>query len=91
MMNIGQEFSLLSHDAVIAVASSISTFIVSSTLFLVIGLLGRSLCKTKNLSDKTVSSPPNVIYEDVGPKSVEHQNKKYTVELKENMAYTSVH
>ena len=91
MINTGQQFSFLSHDAVIAVGSSVSTFIVSSILFLTIGLLCRCLCKTKISSDKTVSSPPNVIYEDVGPKSVEHQNKKYNVELKENMAYTSVY
>ena len=92
---VGQAFSLLSLDAVIAISSSTTIFIVSSAVFFVIGYVCRSLChKPKNSTNdadyKTVTSPPNVTYEDIKPKAVEHRNKKHDVELTENAAYMSI-
>lgn len=95
LSNVGQTLSPLKCDAVIAVSSSVATLLVSSTLFFVIGYVCRCLCHkqkipSSDLANQTVDTLPNVIYEDIIPKSDVHQNKKHDVELKENMAYTSI-
>ena len=80
----------LSHEVVIGVASSVSVFILSSVLFLTIGLVCGCYCgqKWKKFVDKVTKKKsalpqPNPLYEDV---VIPVQD----VELKENAAYSSV-
>ena len=78
-----------SREVIIGVASSVSVFILSSVLFLTIGLVCGCYCgqKWKKFVDKVTKKSalpqPNPLYEDV---VIPVQD----VELKENAAYSSV-
>ena len=78
-------FSRLSQEVTIAVVSSVSVFVVASTVFFTFGFLSGYVCHKKRkvdgtvpLDQKTQSSP---YYDDV----VLKQEKE--LELKENTAY----
>ena len=82
----------LSCEVVVGVASSVSVFILSSVLFLTIGLVCGCYCgqkwkksvnKVSRNIPEAVQSQPNPLYEDV---VIPVQD----VELKENAAYSSV-
>ena len=69
------------------VASSITVFILSSTLFFFIGCIcGCFIHKYRiKRSDKNVRSQPAPLYEDLQPSLAEDKEK--TFKLKENVAY----
>ena len=72
----------------IAIASSISLFIVTSVLFSVFGYLCGVYCqKQQQNSPSSANKPtPGPAYEDVLPKDYEHK-----LELQSNIAYAPIH
>ena len=80
-----------SHDVVIGVASSLSTFSLASVLFLTIGLACGCYCgwkwgKDKSMENQQTTQPtqPNLLHEDI-------VIQKQELELKENYtAYRAV-
>ena len=80
--------SSLNQDRIIAIASSISLFIITSILFSVFGYLcGVYHQKQQQNSPSSVNKPtPGPAYEDVLPKDYEHK-----LERQSNIAYASVH
>ena len=75
----------MSQGGKIAVASSISVFIVTSILFSIFGYLcGLYRQKKKILKQKSPSLANSIIYEDILPKENEP-----TLELKSNIAYAT--
>ena len=77
--------SSLSRDEIIAIVSSISVFIVSSSLFFTFGYMCGHYRRKQEQKFSSVEKP-NPVYEDVLPKDHE-QN----LELKSNIAYAPVH
>ena len=77
----------LSHAAVIAVASSVTVFILSSVLFIITGCVCGSLLQkhkqvTREISGKIVEpqhSQPTLVYEEILPKPIEHQRQEQHV------------
>lgn len=90
MTNPGSSPAALSLDAVIAIVSSITVFVVSSILFLVIGFVwGHCFSqKQKELPKETLTThtQSTLLGEDVQPNSMDKD-----LELKENVAYGTVH
>ena len=84
--NAEKFFETLSQDGKIAVASSITVFVVISILFFIIGFLSRSFCckerKTAGMPSPT-EQPQIPYYDDV----VLKQREEQALELKENLAY----
>ena len=79
---------MLSQDGIIAVASSVTTFIITSIVFFTFGYLCR-YCHRKQEQTRpppAERSTPGPVYEDVLPK----QNTEQDLELKENIAYGPV-
>ena len=84
--------SILDQNAIItAVASSVIVFILSSSLFFIIGCVcGWFGHKHKSKgSDKNITSQaaPFSVYEDLQSTSTPEDQQKATFELKENVAY----
>jgi hypothetical protein len=78
----------LSQDGIIAIASSISVFVVTSILFSIFGCFCGLHCRKlrQNHPSSTNQQTPAIIYEDVLPKDYEQK-----FELQPNTAYAAVH
>ena len=84
--NAGSSFEVLSQQGKIAVASSVTVFVVTSILFFIIGFLSRHLCHKERKTAGTASpieQPQIPYYDDVVLKQQEEQE----LELKDNVAY----
>ena len=77
----------LSQDGKIAVASSVTVFIVTSVLFFFFGFLSGRFCRRESgkATDHEVAKNETPIYDDIVLKQQEHE-----LELKENVAYAPV-
>ena len=80
--------TLLSQDGIVAVVSSVITFIITSIVFFTFGYLCRHYRqKQEQTRPPPVERPtPGPVYEDVLPT----QNTDLDLELKENIAYGPV-
>ena len=81
-------FEPLSRDGQIAVASSVTVFVLASTLFFVVGFLCGHFCRKEKKIAETVSSSGQAhgpYYDDVVLRQHEQE-----LELKENVAYGPV-
>ena len=76
----------MSGDGIIAIVSSISVFIVSTSLFFTFGYLCGHYRRKQEQNSPSSAEKPNPVYEDVLPK--DHDQ---ILELKSNIAYASVH
>ena len=98
-LNAASLSTSLSHNAVVvAVASSVTVFILSSVLFFIVGYVcgyfgqkHKQSTASKETSDEIVcpqQSQPTPVYEDVLPKSMQDQKREFhDFELKKNVAY----
>ena len=76
----------LSQDGKIAVASSVTVFVVTSLLFFIIGFLSGHFCRKKRTTaDHKVAKKQIPYYDDVVLKQPDQE-----LELKENVAYSPV-
>ena len=81
-------FEPLSRDGQIAVASSVTVFVLASTLFFIVGFLCGHFCRKEKKIAETVSSSGQAhapYYDDVVLRQHEQE-----LELKENVAYGPV-
>ena len=88
--NAERSFEPLSRDAKIAMASSIIVFVVTAILFFTVSFLSGCFCHNKRKKAENISPTEQMqtpYYDDV----VLQQHEEQGLELKENVAYASVH
>ena len=74
----------LSQERKIAIASSVTVFIVTSVLFLIVGFLSGHFCRRKRKAvDHKVVKNKTPIYDDI----IVLKQQEHELELKENEAY----
>ena len=84
---ISFDLEALSQEGKIAVASSVTVFIVTSILFFIIGFLSGHFCQreTRKTADHEVITKETPVCDDIELKQQEHE-----LELKKNEAYAPV-
>ena len=85
----GNTFETLSQDGMIAVASSVTVFVVVSILFFIVGFLCGYFCRKESKAtdhEVDLDKTHTPYYDDVELKQPDEQE----LELKENVAYASV-
>ena len=78
-------FEPLSRDRKIAIASSVTVFVVASILFFIIGFLCGHFCRKERKTTAIVPQTSTPYYDDVVLQQHEQE-----LELKENVAYAPV-
>ena len=77
-----------SHNVEIAIASSVSTFVVASLLFYAIGFLCGCFCKERKRAES--ASPAEQTQTPYYDEVVLQQHEQQELELQNNIAYTPV-
>ena len=83
----------LSRDGKIAVASSLTVFLVASTLFFIFGFLcGHSVGKKREtMVETSVAEIQTYLQDDIVHTNSESPQQNFELELTANVAYSSVH